>query len=118
VIDGQTAGTNSTTECKVTRLRCRMPKKGTCIPLAVSDWMGGNGQVDVSCMRVKASGKMSSCCAGRACVRACTCMHCREKMVRWCWCWLVGHVLTANKKERSKVKRDCALGRIEDPRVN
>jgi hypothetical protein len=49
VVDGQTAGTNNTTECKVTRLRCRMPKKGTCIPLAVSDWMGGNGQVDVSC---------------------------------------------------------------------
>ena len=31
---------------------------------------------------------------------------------------LVGHVLTTNKKEISKVKRDCALGRIEDPRVN
>jgi hypothetical protein len=98
VIDGQTAGTNSTTECKVTRLRCRMPKKGTCIPLAASDWMGGNGQVDVSCMRVKASGKMSSCCAGRACVRACVraCMYMyalqREdgKMLLVCWCvgWL------------------------------
>jgi hypothetical protein len=102
VIDGQTAGTNSTTECKVTRLRCRMPKKGTCIPLAASDWMGGNGQVDVSCMRVKASGKMSSCCAGRACVRACMYMYALQREDGKMLLVLVGWACADNKQKEIK----------------